>query len=201
MCLACRRVWRFPAKLRLHRAAAARRRRSSSIFANGDLAAVTTRTRSRACCARRPSSTHRHATSSASTRKLSTLELHFHTSWADKMRAKRACLHTRHKHRSSAPASQTTARTRRAHSQHTHDAHTSPLPLASTAKMQFGAACRRMCSQHALTALTYDGLAARARACGTAVPEHANRGGLEVSIQNFSVQTSWKAVYGQFLAE
>ena len=38
MCLACRRVWRFPAKSRLHRAAAARRRRSSSIFANGDLA-------------------------------------------------------------------------------------------------------------------------------------------------------------------
>ena len=52
-------------------------------------------------------------------------------------------------------ASQTTARTRRAHSQHTHDAHKSPLPLTSTAKMQFGAACRRMCSsmrsQHSLT--------------------------------------------------
>ena len=52
-------------------------------------------------------------------------------------------------------ASQSTARTRIAHSQHTHDAHTSPSPLAPTAKMQFGAACQRMCSsmrtQHSLT--------------------------------------------------
>ena len=84
-------------------------------------------------------------------------------------------------------ASQSTARTRIAHSQHTHDAHTSPSPLAPTAKMQFGAACQRMCSsmrtQHSLTMhLQHVRMLASQLVAG-----HANRGGLDVSTQKFSV--------------
>ena len=155
------------AKSRLHRAAAARRCRCCSTVADGDHAATTTSPRSRACCAWRRSSTHRHATTSASTCKLSTLELHFHSSWANKMRAKRACLHTfpstgaRHSltnHSTHAESSEP-AHARRAHitfATHSHcrDAVWRDLP----AHVQ----------RHMYKALLNDALAARAHASVTA---------------------------------
>ena len=84
-------------------------------------------------------------------------------------------------------ASQTTARTRRAHSQHMHNAHTSPLPPTPTAEMQFGATCQRMCSD-TCTQLFCTMHLQRVRVLASQlVAGHANRGGLEVSTQKFSV--------------
>ena len=166
-------------------AAAARRRRSDSTVANADLAAVTTRTRSRACCARRPSSTRRPATSSASTCELSTLLLHFHSSRADEKRAKRAFLHTfpsagaRHSlttHSTHAESSQP------AHAQRTHATFATP----PTAEMQFGAACQRMCSgMRTQLWLTMD-LQHMRMLASELIAGHADWGGLGVSTQDFS---------------
>ena len=147
MRLACRRVWRFAARSSLNRAAARlsqmvvtqppRRAREAVHAALGDDRPHTdTPPPPRQPAISRPrcfTSSRRGRTKCARSALASTLS----------------------QARELGTASQTTARTRRAHSQHTHDAHTSPLPLASTAKMQFGAACRRMCSsmrsQHSLT--------------------------------------------------
>ena len=122
---------------------------------------------SRACCAWRPSSTHRHATSSASTCYLSTLLLHFHSPRGDEKRAKRASLHT---------FTSTGAR----HSLTIHSTHadSSPPPHARRAHITL-AACSHCkdavwsglpahVQQHAHTALTHDALAARAHASVTA---------------------------------
>ena len=135
--------------------------------------------------ARRPSSTHRHATSSASTRKLSTSQLHFHSSKVDKKRAKRACLHTfpstgawhsLTNHSTHAESSQP------AHAQRTHATFATP----PTAEMQFGAACQRMCSgMRTQDSLTMHLQHVRVLA-SQLVAEDANRGELEVSTQNFS---------------
>ena len=84
-------------------------------------------------------------------------------------------------------ASQSTARMRRAHSQHMHDAHTSPLPPTPTAKMQSGAACQRMCSG-TRTQLSFTMHLQHVRVLASQlVAEHADRGELEVSTQKFHV--------------
>ena len=81
-------------------------------------------------------------------------------------------------------ASQSTTRVRIAHSQHMHDAHTSPSPLAPTAKMQFGAACRRMCSS-TRTQLSFTMHLQHVRVLTSQlVAGHANRGGLESVFKN-----------------
>ena len=185
MRLACRRVWRFAAKSSLNRAAAARQRRRSSTVADGGHAATTTSPRSRACCAWRRSSTHRHATSSASTCYLSTSLLHFQSSRADEMRAKRAFQHTftcteaRHSltiHSTHAKSSQ------QAHTQCAHITFTTHSHCRDAVWRDLPAHVQR----YMYTALLHDALAARACASVTADNRACELG--RVGSQNSKIQ-------------
>ena len=81
-------------------------------------------------------------------------------------------------------ASQPTARMRRAHSQHTHNAPMPPLPPTPTAKMPFGAICQRMCNG-TRTQLSFTMHLQHVRVLAAQlVAGHEDHGGLEVSTQN-----------------
>ena len=141
---------------------------------------------SRACCAWRPSSTHRHATTSASTCKLSTLELHFHLSRADEMRAKRACQHTF-----------TSTGARHSLTNHSTHAESSQPAHAQCAHITFAthSHCRDAVwrdlpahvQRHMYTALLHDALAARARASVTAGSRACEPGRVGSQYSKFSV--------------